>query len=119
MNEQKKFLKTLCELLEASHQAYKDYLAGGKTFRYALDIKKHNSSITSLLNSQKQLLSDSLQPDAEALLFHYTAWTHKWDKLATTLQPASDDVFVFENDITFPRQSARRLEEEYRAIRSS
>jgi hypothetical protein len=116
MEERRIFLKKLCEGLEASYEAYKNYLAGGKTFRYALELKTHNTALTSLLISQQQGPDNDLRPDIEALLVHYDAWTKKWEQLATTLQPAPDDTFVFENDITFPRQSARRLEEVYLAL---
>jgi hypothetical protein len=116
MNEKAAFLQQLCENLDSSSNAYKNYLAGGKTFRYAQELKKYNGAITSLLLTNKQLLNTALQQDAEALLHHYQEWTQKWEQLAALLQPQPDDIFVFENDITFPRPAAGRLEQAYREM---
>jgi hypothetical protein len=110
MNDMKIFLQSLCKNLDASGTAYKNYLAGGKTFAHALELKKYNSTITSLLVSNKHLLNQSQQQDAEALLFHYQAWKIKWEQLAASLKPQPDSVFVFENEITFPRAAAGRFE---------
>lgn len=110
LEEQQDLLKELYENLQASQAAYQDYLGGGKTFYFAQQLKKYNSRITSLLTSQLQLLAPPLQPDAAALLRHYNAWTAKWEQLAAANNPQPNDVFAFENDITFPRQAARNLE---------
>ncbi len=112
----KELILSVCNTLKASEVSYREYLAGGKTFRYALELKKYNDRITSSLLSQMQLLPRSLQQDAAALLVHYTAWTKKWEELATERNPGPDDEFVFANEITFPRQAAIHFEEAYAAM---
>lgn len=109
-------LKEIVTTLEASKEAYLDYLGNGKTFSHAETIKKHNSRIMELLGSQKKLLSPSLQQDAAALLVHYNAWTEKWDALAAALNPKADDVFIFANNITFPKHAAQNLETAYKQL---
>ena len=104
------FLTAVCNTLQASKKAYADYLEDGKTFRYAQELKKYNSLIMELLSAQQGLLSPSLQQDATALLTHYTAWTEKWDTLAAEMNPQPGDVFVFANDITFPKLAAQNIE---------
>lgn len=115
--QQKELLKQLCRKLDASAVAYRQYLEGGKTFRYAMELKKHNGHITGLLVQLKQYLSSALQTDAAALLHHYNVWTAKWEQLANDLKPGPDDVFVFANEVTFPRQSAHNLEAEYERVK--
>ncbi len=112
-DEQNALLKELLGQLESSKLAYQQYLAGGKTFRFAQELKKYNSAIMLLLHKKGPLLAEALQPDAAALLFHYHAWTTKWEELAAATNPQPDDVFVFENEVTFPRQAAGNLEAAY------
>lgn len=103
-------LPQIIDLLKASRSAYEIYLADGKTFRYAMELKKHNSRIMELLAACLPSLSSELKEDANALLTHYHAWTSKWEALAAAIRPQANDVFVFENEVTFPREAARRLQ---------
>ena len=109
-------LKEIVTTLDASKLAYVDYLGNGKTFAHAQTIKKQNNRIMELLVSQKDLLTPSLQQDAAALMVHYTAWTEKWNTLAAELNPTADDVFIFANDITFPRPAAKNIEAAYEQL---
>jgi hypothetical protein len=106
------FLTQLCNNLDHSATAYKDYLAAGKTFRYAKELKKYNGAIVALINTNKELLTGELVADADSLLHHYAVWTVKWEHLAAT-NPQPDDEFVFANEVTFPREAAKRLEAAY------
>jgi hypothetical protein len=115
--QQKEILQLLCRELDASSNAYRQYLEGGKKFRYALELKKYNERVSELLTALLDSLSSELRPDAEALLHHYRVWTAKWEQLAAAVNPAPEDVFVFANDVTFPRQSAHNLEAEYTRIK--
>lgn len=105
-----KLLLNVYNNLEASKKAYSDYLNNGKTFRYAQELKKYNSQVMELLSSGQDILTPSLRQDAAALLNHYAAWTIQWNKLATEINPQPDDVFVFANDITFPKLAAQNIE---------
>lgn len=115
----KEYLSQICECLDASAMAYRQYLAGGKTFRYAKELKKYNGEVTTLLDNAALYLDESLQKDAAALLHHYHAWTTKWEALAASANPSDDDEFVFANDITFPRQAALNLEAELEKLISN
>lgn len=103
-------LPQIIDLFKASRSAYESYLAGGKTFRYAMELKKHNSRIMQLLTDCLPALQPQQKEDANALMAHYQAWTNKWEALAAETRPQPDDVFVFENEVTFPREAARRLQ---------
>lgn len=108
----------LHESIEASGVAYKNYIAGGKTFRFAQELKKQNDKITQIINRNSQMLSPALQQDTTALLHHYNVWTEKWIKLAADIIPEQDDIFVFENNVTFPKQAAINIKEEYLKIKT-
>lgn len=110
-------ITSLHDSIEDSGIAYRNYINGGKTFRFAQELKKHNDKITQLINENNQLLSPSLKKDAAELLHHYNVWTEKWIQLATAMNPAPDDVFVFANEVTFPKQAAVDIEEEYKKFK--
>lgn len=112
-------LQECCNHLDASALAYQGYLAGGKTFRYAQELKKYNGRIMAILEEASPMLPASLQPDAAAMLHHFRVWTSKWEELAAELNPGPDTVFVFANEVRFPRQSAMRIEEASRAMNGS
>lgn len=111
-------ITALHDSIEASGIAYRNYISGGKTFRFAQELKKHNDRITRLINENNQLLSPSLKKDAAELLHHYDVWTEKWIQLAKVMNPAPDDIFVFANEVTFPKQAAVHIEEEYKKLKS-
>lgn len=111
-------ITSLHESIETSGIAYRNYISGGKTFRFAQELKKHNDRITRLINENNHLLSPSLQADAGGLLHHYNVWTEKWIQLAEAINPGPDDIFVFTNEVTFPKQAAIRIEEEFWKIKA-
>jgi hypothetical protein len=115
----REFLETLLFTFDQSIIDYKAYLAAGKTFRYARVLKVNNGKALQLLNENKQQLPDFLQDDAAALIEHYTVWTRKWEELAAALQPGPEDVFVFPNTVTSPRESANRLKSYYESLADS
>jgi len=104
------FLKRLMEIFNQSSIAYQQYLAGGKTFRFARDLKFHNSNALRLLIENKATLPEELQEDIQSLIIHYSEWSEKWEKLAAEEEHHPDDVFVFANDTTFPRVAAQNIE---------
>jgi uncharacterized protein (DUF2461 family) len=114
--EQVKFLKELITILNQSTLAYRNYLAGGKTFQFAQQLKLHNSKALKLLTENKQLMSEDLQEDIQSLITHYTEWSQKWEKLATEKVHQPDDVFVFANDVTFPKQASQNIEAAYKRL---
>ena len=114
--KQLKFLKTLMIILNQSTLPYRNYLAGGKTFRFAQQLKLHNSKALKLLIENKHLMPEDLQEDIQSLITHYTEWSQKWEKLAAEKEHQPDDVFVFANDVTFPKQAAQNLEAAYKKL---
>lgn len=109
-------LKALMKLFDGSTVAYRQYLAAGKTFQFAQELKLHNSKALQLLFDNKKSMPEELQEDIQSLITHYTEWSQKWDHLAAEKEHKPDDVFVFSNDVTFPKQAAQNLEAAYRKI---
>ncbi|MCX6318230.1 MAG: phytanoyl-CoA dioxygenase family protein [Bacteroidetes bacterium] len=114
--EPDQLLQEIIHTWQASALAYQAYLSGGKTFRYAQRLKKHNTRISDLLLQAKGQLPETLQQDADALLHHYSVWTQKWEQLAAERNPSPEDEFVFANEVTFPRQAAKNIEAEYERL---
>lgn len=115
----KEFLETLLFTLDQSAIDYNAYLSAGKTFRYAQVLKKNNGKALQLLVENKDQLPVCLQNDAGALIEHYSVWTRKWEELAATLEPGPEDIFVFQNTVTFPRESANQLKLFYESLTDS
>ncbi|MDZ4793983.1 MAG: hypothetical protein SGI83_06865 [Bacteroidota bacterium] len=109
-------LKELIELFNKSTIAYRQYLAAGKTFQFALELKLYNGKALQLLIDNKQSMPEDLQEDIQSLITHYREWSQKWEQLAAEKQHEAQDVFVFANDITFPRQAAQNLEAAYQQL---
>jgi hypothetical protein len=106
-------LKQISSSFDASSIAYKNYIENGKTFQYAKVLREINDQTKTLLTDHLQILPLSLQPDALAIIAHYDAWMEKWDQLKQDINPSPGDVFIFANDHRFPKDSAKRIEEEY------
>jgi deoxyribodipyrimidine photolyase len=111
---QSEFLEELITILNQSTVAYRQYLEAGKTFQLAQQLKLHNNKALKLLADNKYLLSGNLQNDAHSLITHYTEWSEKWEKLAAEKDHSPNDIFVFANDVTFPREAAQNLEAAYK-----
>jgi hypothetical protein len=117
MEDCKAFLRELMQCFDASLAAYRTYISEGKTFRNACLLKINNEQAFTLLSNHNVTLPAAYQADASALANHYSTWKSKWEELAAQTNPGPDDIFVFPNDITFPRDSARRLEEYYNSMK--
>jgi hypothetical protein len=109
-------LKSFITILNQSTLTYRQYLDAGKTFQFAKQLKLHNSNALQLLTDNKHLMPENLQEDIQSLITHYTEWSQKWEKLAAEKEHQPDDVFVFANEVTFPKQAAKNLEEAYRKL---
>ncbi len=109
-------LKELTVLFNQSTLSYRQYLDAGRTFHHAQQLKLHNSNALKLLRENQHLLSEELQKDAQSLITHYTEWSQKWEQLAAEKEHQPDDVFVFANDVTFPKQAAQNLEAAYQKL---
>ena len=112
-------LEKLMNVLEQSTLAYHHYLHAGKTFIFAQQLKLYNTKALKLLTGNKYLLPDNLQEDIQSLITHYTEWSEKWEKLAAERSHHPDDVFVFANDITFPKHAAQNLAAAYKELNSA
>ncbi|HRG22780.1 MAG TPA: hypothetical protein PLL23_00245 [Chitinophagaceae bacterium] len=116
MEDCKAFLRDLLQCFDASLSAYRTYISEGKTFRNACLLKINNERAFALLSNHSALLPDEYHTDANALADHYRTWKSKWENLAAQTNPGPDDEFVFPNDVTFPRESASRLENYYTSL---
>ena len=102
-----------------SEIAYKNYLQDEKIFIHAKALKACNEKVRHLLIENSFLLSDSLQHDALNLITHYDIWIEKWNELEKTQKPSLSEIFVFENSHTFPKEAARRIENEFNRIKDN
>lgn len=114
----KEMLRQVTASLAGSLTAYQTYLSKGKTYEYARLIKQYNLEVYQLLQNHSLLLPARLRPDALALIRHYEAWLERWNDLDKKLSPELNDLFVFENPHTFPKEAAQRLEAEYDRLKS-
>jgi hypothetical protein len=103
----------------SARAAYQAYLGEGRTFFHARRLKRINLSTRALLAEKGDMLPESLQPCAAALIEHYDVWLTLWDELADRTRPAPGDRFVFENKATYPREAEQRLERLYEALRGT
>ena len=107
------FFKELIRTFDQSTIAYRQYLDGGKTYQFAQQLKLYNGHALQLLKENASLLPGNLQEDVRSLITHYQEWSAKWEQLNAEKEFAPGEVFVFANDITFPKQAAQNLENFY------
>ncbi|NOT50552.1 MAG: hypothetical protein HOP10_04685 [Chitinophagaceae bacterium] len=110
------FLEKLIAILDRSAIAYRQYINEGKPFQLAQQLKLHNGNALQWLKENGSLLPIRFQGDIQSLITHYSEWSHKWEKLNAEKEFGPDEVFVFANDITFPKQAAQNLEAFYKEI---
>ncbi len=115
--EQLKILEELIHLFNESATAYREYLEGGKTFKYAKELKRINGNALQLIRNHRSGVNEELRNDLDQLITHYAEWSSKWEKLASEKEFNSEDVFVFANEITFPKQGAIRIQDYYNELR--
>jgi hypothetical protein len=93
--------------------AYRFYLDNGRTFLFAVSLRRVNRAARALLMSRGHLLPPELQPAAAALVAHYDVWLTLWAEHRRSLMPALSDPFVFENSFTYPRDAEQKIEALY------
>ena len=111
-------LGPLHTLFLAAGQAYGDYMANGKSFLFACNLRETNMAVKKLLIEHGHLLPEGLQPHVAALLRHYDVWLKLWEELAAAEKPTPEQPFVFENSVRFPREAQQALVELYEQLRS-
>jgi len=105
----KDFLGTLIFHFERGKLSYESYLKSGNNFLYARILKDNNSAIKKLLLSNGHILPTDLKQDALQILAHLDVWHELWDDLKHQLEPSLNDVFIFQNDHSFPKDSEKAL----------
>lgn len=109
MNQEVEIIKQLKDIWDSSTYAYRAYLEDGKTFALAKNIKKENLAALWLLQKNLVLFSATTKPNVLLLIDHYLAWSSKWDQLAAEKSFQKNELFVFENSVTFPKEAAKQL----------
>jgi len=109
LSSQRRFLGQVKDYLDSGFLAYKDYLAEGSIFRHAKRLRHSNEQIKQLLLKHSEYLPHDQQVHARALLNHIVIWSEIWDRYYAQLTPEPDDIFIFENDATFPRADVDQL----------
>jgi hypothetical protein len=112
-----KFLGELFLHLKKAEFAYKLYLANNNQFLFAKILKGSNDSILNLLTNHAYCLTPALIDESLKLIMHLSIWREKWEELEKKLQPDLETEFVFQNNFTFPREAAQKLESEFLLMR--
>lgn len=113
---QKELLKAFHTCMEESLTCYKNYIAAGKTYRFACLLKEQNNSATLWLKQNGAGLPEYLHTAVKDLLNHYTIWTADWEELAALNNPLPEDEFVFPTRVAFPGEAASMLENYYLSL---
>src|SRR5690348_4260265 len=93
--ELQQFLAPLYFLFQLSGKAYEQYLRN-KIFLNASVLRKSNKKILGLLNANAGMLPRDLVNDAVALINHYNNWLLQFKEHKKKINPALNDIFVFE-----------------------
>jgi hypothetical protein len=96
-------------LLDYSHKLYKEYLKSDKKFIYASILRKVNHRLYEQLQDSIVHLKESSHADVLDLMFHLDVWMTIWDYKYEEQKPLLSDVFTFDNDINFPKDSVKNL----------
>lgn len=112
-----RFLGELYLHMKKAELAYKLYLAHNKQFLFAKILKTSNDSILNLLTNHAFFLTPALIEESLELMMHLSIWREKWEELEKKLQPDLETEFVFQNNFTFPREAAQKLEKEFLLMR--
>ena len=96
-------------LLDYSHRLYKEYLSSDKKFIYASILRKVNGRLYERLHDSLVHLKSNSQAHALELMLHLDVWMAIWDYEYAEQKPQLWDVFTFDNDINFPKDSVKNL----------
>lgn len=96
-------------LLDYASRAYRQYMASGKKFLFASILYATNDDIRRSLMHNIQVLPADKRSAAMELIYHIDVWQRLWEEERVRRQPDNDDVFAFENDVTFPTEQVERL----------
>lgn len=107
------FLGLIYTNFKRSEIAYKNYINDNNIYLHAKILKECNLLIRSLLLDNSFLLREELRSDAINLISHYDIWLEKWNDLDKKKAYAINDVFIFENEYVFPKESEKRLKAEF------
>ena len=92
-----------------SERVYKEYLKSGKKFIYASILRDINERIYNLIVLKSYILSEEIQDDLIALMFHLDVWRIIWKNEFLSQKPNLNSSFEFENDVNFPKHSMHRI----------
>ncbi|WP_298064515.1 formyltransferase family protein [uncultured Rikenella sp.] len=100
--------------MERSEKIYTHYLASGRTYRDALDLKECNAHIRDMVGTDLPNLPVQMRSPAQKLIRHYDDWLSLWEDFDRSRDFGPDNLFLFENPHHFPKEAARSLIEYYR-----
>ena len=105
----KKFLIELSTLLDYAKKVYSHYIKNEKKFVYAKVLFNINEEIYHLVKLNTAMCPEERKPDALDLIFHLDVWRTIWTNEVEQKNPSWSDEFTFPSEITFPKQSVKRL----------
>ena len=109
LSDSKALIKELEILLNYAEKVYTSYISSKKIFLYAKILFDINSEINNILKLNIGLLSKKNRLDAYELIFHLDIWLTIWIDEEIKQKPHLDEPFSFSNNITFPKESVKRL----------
>tara|TARA_B110000977_G_C10873381_1_gene414546 strand:+ start:150 stop:515 length:366 start_codon:yes stop_codon:yes gene_type:complete len=113
MNEKNHLnLQILYELnlqFDYSKKVYEKYLNSSRLFIYAKLLFEVNQRIYDLLIQSSSNFDQNIQKDIIEILFHLDVWSSLWVEEFESQKPKLRDVFYFDNETHFPKESVKRL----------
>jgi hypothetical protein len=106
-------LNKICFYFKRSTLAYCQYLNNGKTYQYARQLRTINQNTINLILSSKNSIPVELEDDFALVLNHLEVWAELWDKLNQTKIFKLNEPFIFQNKVSFPKESAKRIDNFY------
>jgi hypothetical protein len=101
---------------ERGKKTYQAYLDSGSIYLYALILRENNSKIVESLSCIYGYCPVNLQQDILELTHHIDVWSSHWQALHTELNPKSEDKFVFENSVNYPKSAEENIIKYYEAL---
>ena len=113
LNIQEKFFVSMYRLLARGNIYYQNYLKYNKIFVHTLNIRKNNKLIIQHISNNLHIFNINQRQDLLKIVQHMNSWDAQWESLRIKFNPTTNDVFVFDSQIKFPKNSLLNLNTYY------
>lgn len=94
---------------DRGRKTYSSYLENGSTYLYAKILKQNNECILDTLSKVYSFCPGDIQKDILKLTYHIDVWSSSWCCLEKRLNPDSEDEFVFQNTVRYPKSAENNI----------